>query len=75
MFESVAVWADVGHGKFLTKDRHLTSREARTVCELLEKNGFGGEGLVFPESTEVREINTDGSHLTEFEKKAGFDGK
>lgn len=75
MFESVAVWADVGHGRFITKDKHHSKEQAEAVCDLLEQNGFGGEGLVFPELTVVRKVKPTGSHLTELEKKMGFDGK
>lgn len=57
-WKSVAVWPDtikVGNvvGKNESEDTHRSREAAQAVCDLLRKEGFGGEGKVFPISTRV----------------------
>lgn len=55
---SIAVWPDtisVGNvaGKNESIDEHDSSEAAHAVCRMLKRDGFGGEGKVFPISTRV----------------------
>lgn len=55
---SIAVWPDtikVGNveGKNESSDVLGSKEQAEGVCRLLEREGFGGEGKVFPISTRV----------------------
>ena len=57
----VAVWPDairVGNvvGKNESDDTHDSKEQAEAVCKLLEKEGFGGDGNVFPISTRVEPV-------------------
>lgn len=61
MFKSIAVWPDtikVGNveGKNESVDTHETKGQAEGVCRLLERQGFGGDGKVFPISTRVEPV-------------------
>lgn len=38
-----------------TTDTHLTEAAAKAVCRMLERDGLGGEGKVFPVRTWVEE--------------------
>lgn len=40
-------------GPDVTADDHETFEQARTVCLILKREGFGGEGKIFPISTWV----------------------
>jgi len=58
---SVAVWPDtirVGNveGKNESSDEHDSPEAAYAVCRMLERDGFGGEGKVFPLSTRVEPV-------------------
>ena len=56
---SVAVWPDtisLGNIANESSDEHDSLEAAYGVCRLLEKEGFGGEGKVFPLSTRVEPI-------------------
>lgn len=58
---SIAVWPDtisVGNvvGKNESSDEHDSPEAAHAVCWMLERDGFGGEGKVFPISTRVEPI-------------------
>jgi len=58
---SIAVWPDtisVGNveGRNESSDDHDSPEAAYAVCRMLERDGFGGEGKVFPVSTRVEPI-------------------
>jgi hypothetical protein len=58
---SVAVWPEtirVGNaeGRNESSDDHDSPEAAYAVCRMLERDGFGGEGKVFPLSTRVEPI-------------------
>jgi hypothetical protein len=36
-----------------TSDEHDTREQAQAVCDMLEREGFGGEGKMFPVKTWV----------------------
>ena len=60
-WRSIAVWPDtirVGNvvGKNESDDTHDSKEQAEAVCKLLEKEGFGGNGHVFPISTRVEPV-------------------
>jgi len=40
-----------------TTDSHLTEAAARAVCRMLERDGLGGEGKVFPLRTWVEDTS------------------
>ena len=37
-----------GHNYDISTDRHDTKEAAQAVCDMLSKNGFGGDKKVFP---------------------------
>ena len=39
----------------VTSDEHDTKEQAQAVCDILEREGFGGEGKMFPVKTWVSE--------------------
>lgn len=43
-------------GQPISTDRHMTRKEAEGVCRVLERDGFGCNGEIFPIKTEVVEI-------------------
>jgi hypothetical protein len=43
------------YGEPESSDKHQTEREALAVCKLLEKEGYGGDGEIFPVRTWVSE--------------------
>ena len=45
-----------------TTDYHLTEAAARAVCRMLERDGLGGEGKVFPLRTWVDDTSNAGLH-------------
>jgi hypothetical protein len=58
---SIAVWPDtirVGNmeGRNESSDDHDSPEAAYAVCRMLERDGFGGDGKVFPVSTRVEPI-------------------
>ena len=53
-WKSVAVWKDFD----TTTDMHRTKESAEAVCRMLESDGFGGEGKIFPTKTSV-ELHLD----------------
>jgi len=57
---SIAVWPEGTfkneYGDPVSHDSHFNSYEARAVCRGLEKQGFGGEGKIFPIETRIEEI-------------------
>lgn len=42
-----------------TTDFHDTEAQARAVCRMLERDGLGGEGNVFPLRTWVEDTSND----------------
>lgn len=60
-WKSIAVWPDsikVGNivGKNESEDIHYDEDQAYAVCRGLRRDGFGGQGQVFPISTRVEEV-------------------
>jgi hypothetical protein len=51
-YKSIAEWGD-----FTTEDTHDTQDQAESVCRILERDGFGGQGKVFPKSTRVEPVD------------------
>lgn len=54
LWKSVAIWpkeANVSNNK--SWDEHYTEEAARAVCSMLRRDGFGGEGKIFPTNTYV----------------------
>ena len=56
--QSVAYWpaGTTCEPNDITRDNHYSHAEAEGVCSLLRRNGFGGDGKVFPLRTEVIEL-------------------
>jgi hypothetical protein len=44
-------------GKCESHDNHYSKKEAEIVCKMLERDGLGGEGNVFPIKTWVTGYN------------------
>jgi len=57
-FRSIAHWPTgaIGFDNDISTDEHDTEAEAQGVCDLLRRNGLGGDGKVFPLSTAVQPI-------------------
>lgn len=47
---------DLGNENNSSCDFHNSQKDANTVVEMLEKDGFGGEGKVFPTETFVAHV-------------------
>lgn len=59
-FKSKAQWpaiVAVCHGASISEDTHDTYEQARAVCDMLERDGLGGDGDIFPVSTWVEPID------------------
>lgn len=59
MWESVVLWpkeVSTGNDPNVSTDRHTTQEQAQAVCDAIEREGLGGEGIIFPLSTKVVEI-------------------
>ena len=54
-----------GEGKNNTEDRHETEDQAKGVCSLLERNGFGGERIHFPVKTWTVPVYPENAELSE----------
>ena len=55
-YKSNAQWPEGtlgGYNHDISDDSHSTKEEAHTVCMMLEKHGFAGEGKIFPIQTWV----------------------
>jgi transcription elongation factor Elf1 len=55
-YKSNAQWPDcvaMGNAENTSTDDHYTEKEAESICKMLEKDGFGGDGLIFPIKTWV----------------------
>ncbi len=64
MWRSIAEWPDtisVGNevGKNESTDTHSSEAAARSVCAMLNRMGFGGDGKVFPVSTRVEKVEDE----------------
>lgn len=61
-WQSWAEWPDglvnntSGEGKNCSVDRHDTREQAQAVCDMLRRNGFGGERCHFPVKTWVMPV-------------------
>lgn len=56
-YRSFAEWPpEVGLHPSVSTDDHYTEAEAKGVCRLLERNGFGGDRVHFPLRTWVEPI-------------------
>ena len=42
-----------GYDDYISTDYHETFQQAEKVCEMLEDEGFGGDGKIFPVETWV----------------------
>ena len=40
----------------VSTDTHCTRESAQVVCDMLEEDGYGGQGKIFPEETWVTAI-------------------
>ena len=60
MWESKAIWphpeVSTGNTENSSTDTHTSEEQARFVCDALKREGLGGEGLIFPISTRVKEV-------------------
>lgn len=59
MWYSKAWWpstVSLGNTENTSEDIHWTEEQAKAVCRRLEKEGFGGDGKIFPIKTEYAEI-------------------
>ena len=59
-FKSIAIWPLSAHSVTLcnqTDDTHDTYVQAQAVCDFLSRNGWGGEGEIFPKKTYVEPVN------------------
>lgn len=69
-WQSWAEWPDglvnniSGEGKNNTVDCHDTEEQAKAVCSMLERNGFGGERIHFPVKTWTVPIYPENSQPT-----------
>jgi hypothetical protein len=55
-WKSHAEWPEPNHGVQFSEDTHDTREQAQSVCDMLQREGLGGEGKVFPIQTWVTEI-------------------
>jgi len=56
-WKSCAKWeGNLEFSNSLTTDQHDTKEQAEAVCEMLERDGFGGDGIHFPINTWVEPI-------------------
>lgn len=55
---SVAKWpypaVSLSNTENISTDTHATEREAYNVIAMLERDGFGGEGIIFPLKTYIK---------------------
>ena len=56
-YKSIALWPKhEGIYDDRSEDTHDTEKQAQCVCRMLEKQGFGGDGVIFPIKTWVEPI-------------------
>jgi hypothetical protein len=55
MFKSFAQWPEgtCDFSNNISEDKHQTRSAAQSVCTALERDGFGGDGKIFPVKTWV----------------------
>ena len=62
-WRSNALWPEsalsTSRSNNVTTDFHLTQPAALAVCRMLERDGLGGEGKIFPIKTWVEEEGTE----------------
>ena len=56
---SIAIWPENSgvedvYGNSQSTDNHRTREEAEAVCKLLERDGLGGDGIIYPTETFVK---------------------
>ena len=60
MYKSIAKWpypeVRLGNSENESSDTHSTRQAAESVCKRLLREGFGGDGKIFPISVRVEEI-------------------
>lgn len=59
MWKSIAVWppeVKCGNVNNESSDTHETQGQAEAVCRGLRREGYGGQGKIFPISTRVEEV-------------------
>ncbi len=60
MYKSCAEWPKETYtnkyGNSISTDKHGSEEEAQSICRGLEREGFGGQGKVFPLKTWVEKI-------------------
>lgn len=56
---SCAEWPEntIGRNQKVTTDRHDSKEHADAVCKMLDRDGYGGEGKIFPLRTWTEEVN------------------
>ncbi len=78
-YRSIAVWPKhpdiyLGNTANESTDDHDTKEQALIVCSLLRRQGFGGDGKVFPLSTRVEPIldeeDTDANYKSLLDREA-----
>lgn len=60
-YKSVAVWPESSgifdeYGKNESSDYHDSKEQAQSICEMLEREGLGGIGKIFPILTYVETL-------------------
>ncbi len=56
-FKSCAEWPkELAVANNISTDNHDTESQAKAVCRMLERDGFGGNGEIFPIRTWVEPI-------------------
>ena len=61
MYKSIAEWPEGtcknSFGKSESSDTHQSKEAAEAVCKMLERDGYGGMGEIFPLKTKVVELS------------------
>lgn len=74
MFKSVAKWphpqVNLGNSENTSDYSHATLSSARIICQILENDGFGGDGVIFPIETWVED--EDGNKLGAYESSLEY---
>ena len=54
-YKSIAEWGKNSIVRY-SEDFHDTEEQANAVCRMLERDGFGGMGVIFPVRTMVEKV-------------------
>lgn len=62
-YKSIAQWRKnevkhLGNTNNISEDTHDTKEQAEAVCRMLERDGFGGNGQIFPIRTWIEPVGT-----------------